>query len=97
MGYDKVTKEDARKLAMEEFEADLDMGIDAELATELNISSDMYWSILPMNFNLPEDRRNELARVMTETYLIAAKNNGVLDNSPPALSQVSLRSEKHPT
>ena len=78
MGYDKVTKEDARKLAMDEFEADLDMGIDAELATELNISSDMYWSILPMSFNLPDDRRNELAGVMTETYLNAMKQNAHL-------------------
>ena len=78
MAYDKVTKEEARKIAMEEFEADLDMGIDVELATEINISSDMYWSVLPMSFSLPDERRNELAGVMTETYLNAMKQNAYL-------------------
>ena len=78
MAYDTVTKEEARKLAMEEFEADLEMGIDVELATEINISSDMYWSILPMSYDLPDERRNELAGVMTEMYLNAMKQNAHL-------------------
>ena len=82
MGFDTVTKgmsreevsrEDARKLAMDEFEDALESG--DVLTDESEIADYMYWNVIPSNWALPEDRADELTGVMTEMYLTAVKNN----------------------
>ncbi len=57
MGFDKVTKEEVRKFAMEEFEADLKMG---DVSTsEAEILDYFFWNVIPSNWNVPEDRAHE--------------------------------------